>query len=264
MGIHSFSARRGKLQILFFLLLLGATQSVSAIVNMEELHFSTVKSENKGAFSLSYSGAKGNEDRSRLGLGMSYRMSGDNSANLISANVVRGESNGVRDSNNAFAHLRHIREFSEINAWEIFTQVEKNEFTRLNLRSLIGGGVRHRIGDAERYRQFLGLGLFYSIEKLDEAKVTNEDAEQRYTRVNFYSLNRIVWSDTSKLYFTVYAQPAVNEWDDYRLLGIVSLKVAVDNNIKLSISYNITHDSKPPELVRETDVRYLTGIEFEF
>jgi len=246
------------------LALLGYQMPAVAIVNMDELHFSDRGLGASGALFLNYSGANGNEDNSRIGMGFNYRYNGEVASNLVSANVNRGESNGIRDSNNAFVHMRHIRNINNNRAWEIFAQLEKNEFTRLKLRSLLGGGLREKITDLEERQQFLGLGLFYSEEKLDQAQLLNEDAEQSYTRVNFYSLNRLTWSQNTKLYFTFYAQPVINDWKDYRLLGIASLNVAIDSNLKLKISYNLTHDSEPPALVKKTDSRYVTGFEYSF
>lgn len=244
--------------------LLGFMSPVSAIVNMEDMHFSDGKPGGSGSLLFDYSGAKGNEDKSQSGMGFNYRFASEESLNLFSANYRRGESNGVRDTNNAFLHARHIREMNNKKAWEVFAQLEKNEFTRLKLRSLFGGGLRKKITDRDKTQQYLGLGLFYAIEKLDPAKVVDEEAETRNTRVNFYSLNRLVWSDNTKFYFTLYAQPVINDWKDYRLLGIASLNVAIDQHLSLKLSYNVSHDSEPPALVKQTDSRYMTGFEYHF
>jgi len=238
--------------------------SAQAIVNVEDLHFNDGGLGSSGAVSLDFSGAKGNEDKSRIGTGFLYRLTQEKTTDLVSANYHHGETNGVRDSNNAFLHARHIHDINNTKAWEVFAQVEKNEFTRLKLRSLLGGGLRKKLIDDESYRQYLGLGLFYSVEKLDQAEVTNEDSEQRSTRVNFYSLNRWIWSKNTKLYATLYAQPVINDWKDYRLLGIASLKVAIDTHLSLKVNYTVSRDSEPPALVKKTDTRYFTGFEYQF
>jgi len=255
---------RSSIRLFITFVLAGFLSPVFAIVNMEDMHFSSGTPGAAGSVLLDFSGAKGNEDKSRVGVGFDFRQGNEESLNIFSANYHRGESNGIRDSNNAFIHARHIREMNNKKAWEVFAQMGKNEFTRLKLRSLLGGGLRKKITDLDRQQQFLGLGLFYSVEKLDQTVVTNEDSEQRSTRVNFYSLNRWIWSENSKFYLTFYAQPVINEWSDYRLLGIASLKVAIDESINLKISYNVSHDSKPPEFVRETDSRYITALEYNF
>lgn len=244
--------------------LVSFSVSAHAIVNVEDLHFNDSGPGSSGAVSLDISGAKGNEDKSRIGTGFLYRLSQEKTTDLVSANYHHGETNGVRDSNNAFLHARHIHDLNNTKAWEVFAQVEKNEFTRLKLRSLLGGGLRKTLMDEADYRQYLGLGLFYSVEKLDQAEVTNEDSEQRSTRVNFYSLNRWIWSKNTKLYATLYAQPVINDWKDYRLLGIASLKVAIDTHLSLKVNYTVTHDSEPPALVKQTDSRYFTGFEYQF
>lgn len=245
----------------FFVLI---SVSAHAIVNVEDLHFNDAGIGSSGSVSLDVSGAKGNEDKSQIGMGFLYRLAQEQTTDIVSSNYHYGKTSDIRDSNNAFLHLRHIHDINDTKAWEVFTQVEKNEFTRLKLRSLLGGGLRKKLIDDKSYRQYMGLGLFYSVERLDQAAVTNEESEQRHTRVNFYTLNRWIWSKNTKLYATLYAQPVINDWKDYRLLGIASLKVAIDTHLSLKVNYTITRDSEPPALVKKNDIRYFTGFEYQF
>lgn len=252
------------LKLTYLHLLWAVTLPAQAIVSMEELHFSKGKPGSSAGISLNLSGARGNEDKSSIGFGANYRLTTqESSLNLFTASYNRGETKGVRDTNNAFFHARHIRDVSANKTWEVFAQLERNEFTRLKLRSLAGGGLRKKLYYDDLKQMLLGLGLFYSVEELENT-TANEESKTQVTRVNFYNLNRFSWTDNSKIYTTLYAQPVINHWNDYRILAVASLKVAIDANLKLNVSVNVTHDSEPPLGVRKTDTRYLTGFEYTF
>ena len=63
---------------------------------------------------------------------------------------------------------------------------------------------------------------------------------------------------------TTYYQPAVDDFNDFRVLEEATLSVKMTDNLALNLSLNLSHDSKPPQAVKKTDTTYSTGIEYSF
>ena len=110
----------------------------------------------------------------------------------------------------------------------------------------------------------MGAGAFYSREKYDLLAGQIEEETHNIVRGNFYLLTRYKFTETAKFYNTFYYQPDVAAFGDYRILEVATLKVAIDKSLDLKVSVQIAHDSKPPATVEQTDINYLTAIEYAF
>lgn len=170
----------------------------------------------------------------------------------------------MQDTNRAFAHLRHTRQYAPRRAWEAFTQAEEDEFTRLGFRGLLGGGLRFTLAESDASSVHLGTGAFYARETLDEAPGLTDGGTRNFWRANLYLALRYDISASAGLANTVYYQPETGDLHDYRLLDEAALRVRLTDRLDLKLSLQVTHDSRPPQSVEETDIDYLTGIEYRF
>lgn len=252
-----------------FLISLGLgllAPAAQAIVSMESLHFESPPPGFSGSLSLGMNSAEGNNNISDASLGSRLQWQGEQRTTYLLLNAARGESNDVVNTNERFLHLRHIRGTQNRVAWETFLQGEYDEFARLEFRGLLGGGARLRLWQSDQHgRSYLGLGAFYSEERLiASATTTAEEQEQQLWRENIYWMVKFPFAENILLVNTVYYQPNVDDGRDYRLLDQMALKLGVNEHLSFSLAIEIKKDSQPPIGVEESDKRYQTILEYRF
>lgn len=245
-------------KILCFSLLFVSSQAF-AIINVETMRVQKQSDGFSGKLQLDSDLASGNSNSQRVSFGNRLQWDYGNKTNFIITSYSYGESGGVRDVNKGFIHLRHIEHVSDKWAWEGFGQMEQNEFTRLAYRGLVGGGVRHTLHQNEnKSGVYLGLGGFYSTERLDDNSTTD------LVRANIYFVVKHALNDANHLMSTTYYQPAFSNPDDFRALEQLTYESAINERLSLQISLSITHNSQPPTGVKPTDTSFHTGIKFNF
>lgn len=253
-----------------FLLLLGCclfAGSVHAIVNVESLRMDPDREQSgfDGLFTLNIDGNNGNTQNARAGMGAHLRWYDQQGSDLVIVDYAYGESANVKDTDKSFIHYRHVWYASDRLSWEAFAQLQSDEFTRLKLRSLLGGGARFDLlGKNDTHTAYLGLGVLRSREKLDPLLGSSEAEVDYATRINFYQVYQYRISEQSRLVNMVYYQPDVSELADYRLLEQLAIKVDINKSLSLKIALDVARDSRPPQNIKKTDTSYNTGLEYRF
>jgi putative salt-induced outer membrane protein YdiY len=218
-----------------------------------------------GQLNLAVSGKNGNTRNFKAGLGGRLQWFETDYTRFIVLNHEYGESADVQDTDKSFLHLRHIEYYSDALAWELFAQLERNEFTRLSLRALAGAGVRWTLLQQPVNHAFdLGLGAFYSAEELDETPGTTDGGRDNVTRGNIYLVYKYKISDNARLTNTAYYQPSIEEASDYRLLDQFGLQVDLNASLTLNISIDVAKDNQPPQNIKATDASYTTSLGYKF
>ncbi len=142
--------------------------------------------------------------------------------------------------------------------WEVFSQLQQNEFTRLEERTLLGSGIRLGFGDNLDSRLYLGLGAFY-----ESTRNENESAREM-GRSNIYVSHRKKTSKDISFITTAYLQNKLDDPDDQRAIGSFSMSIPATENLDFTISVNLEHDSRSPIGVEKTDWTYKTGFGWKF
>jgi len=244
---------------ILFLILLPA-QSL-AIIDAEGLGVGVDKEGVNGKAGLSVNGSSGNSDKiSAEGSARLAWLHGEQTEILVASHAY-GKSRGVRDTNRSFVHLRHRYAWSGALDVEGFAQAQQNEFARLKLRTLLGGGVRLKQQSGD-WRYYLGLGSFYESETLRRSAAL--EPKSRLWRGNSYLIMHAALNELVSLENTVYFQPAWRDSSDYRFLENASLHVSLTDSLSLRLSIELEQDSRPPAGVKTSDVNYKTGLEFKF
>ena len=241
--------------------------SVHAIVNVENLRIDPNQNQSgfQGLFSLDVNGNNGNTQNARAALGAHLKWYDQFSTDLLVMDYAYGESSSVKDTDKSFVHYRHVWYVNKRISWEAFAQLQTNEFTRLKLRSLVGGGARlNLLVDNDNHTAYLGLGVLRSREKLDTPAGTSDEPLDYATRLNLYQVYQYRISEHSRLINMVYYQPDVSEFSDYRLLEQLALKLDINDRMSLKVSLDVAHDSRPPQNIETTDTSYNTGLEYRF
>ena len=251
------------IQRLFILLLLGLAMPARAITSLEALHLGTPREGFSGQADLSLSGRSGNSDTADLSLGSRLQWHHEGVINYLLLTAAYGESNGLRDTEKWFLHGRHIERIHNGLDWEAFAQGGGDRFARLSFRGLLGGGARIQLGNRAGRQAILGLGGYYSQERLrdDGYPDTRSDI---FWRGNAYLVLKTALGDNATLVSTTYYQPALDDWSDFRLLEQAGLKVAINRSLALKINLDINHDSRPPQGVKKTDTSFTTSLSYAF
>ncbi|MCW8935450.1 MAG: DUF481 domain-containing protein [Gammaproteobacteria bacterium] len=237
-----------------------------AIVNIENIRVqSSEKTEGVDKkLSLDISGKNGNTQKQKVGLGGRVQWYEKEATRFIVVNYEYGESADVKDTNKTFVHLRNIQYQSKSFAWESFVQLTTDEFSRLDSRMLLGGGVRLNLLNSDDKSVALGLGVFREREKLNFVPLTTDEGVVYNNRMNSYLVYKRALSNHSRFSSTLYYQPALNKISDYRLFEQLSLQLDITENLSFNLSVDITHDSEPAQLTKGTDTTYNTGFEYSF
>lgn len=249
--------------VLFSILLIFPIMA-NAIVNMDGLHFDKQQEEFTAALDLRVSGSTGNSDTKKAALNAQFNWISEKSINLAMLGYQRGESNNIRNANKAFIHYRYIRQLNESFDWELFTQLETNEFTRLSYRGLLGSGVRYTLAKSEHHRAFLGLGVFHSKEETEVTPGLTDDGVEEFTRANFYFLSKYNVKPKISFSNTIYYQPRIDRFSDYRALLESKFDFKLSDDLSFRLSLDIEYDSEPSQTIERTDISYMTGLVFSF
>ena len=248
-----------------FVFILSLTPlTAMAIVNMDGLHFDNKKDTFTADLDLTVSGSSGNSNTTKAALNTQFSWRSAKSINLAILGYQYGESNDVRSVNKAFIHYRFIYQLNDSMDWELFGQLEQNEFTRLSYRGLLGTGVRFSVLKSEQHHAFLGLGGFYSREEIEVTSGLTDDGVEEFARANFYFLSKYTASPTVTFSNVLYYQPRLSRFSDYRALLETKLDFKINEDLSFRLSFDIEHDSEPSQSIKSTDISYMSGLVFKF
>lgn len=152
--------------------------------------------------------------------------------------VKAGETNFV---NEGFQHLRYNSRLNNWLTFELFGQAQFNERAFVKLRALVGTGPRFRIMNKEKQQIFAGMSYMYEYDE-EKNGVVHQDG-----RFNSYLSFNLQPADFMNLSGTIYFQPLLNSFEDYRLSAALSLTFHISQNLSFSTNYRQTYDSRRPE-----------------
>lgn len=237
----------------------------TAIVNMEEMRIGPAESGFSGSLDLHASGKNGNTEKQDYGLDSRLQWQSDNTTDFIVLSYDYGESNEQRSSNASFVHARHVAQYRPKRAWEAYAQLEQDEFTRLSYRGLLGAGLRFTLAEeADRIGLYLGIGAYTTRETLERRSGLTDHGSDSYERASLYLAYKHRLNEQVSLLSTTFYQPRLDDTSDYRALEQAALQVKMTERLSLKLSLDISHDSRPPQTIKETDVGYFSGISFRF
>lgn len=239
--------------------------TATAIVNIEgQRHHDNAPEGLSGSIGITVDGASGNTDKNNIGIKGRAQWQHTHVTELLLFSQNYGEANNRRNTNKAFLHARHIEQLNPQKAVECFAQVEKNEFSRLSIRSLLGFGMRFTLSEDLSQGTHLGLGAFYSREALEAKTGLTDNGRTELGRFNTYIAHHQTINEHLSLSSTTYYQPAIEDTSDYRLTEEASLSVKLVSSLTLKLALDISHDNQPPQSVEKTDISYTSGIEYLF
>ena len=247
-----------------FLFIITNTVPGQTIVNTEKLAGQTDKGFT-ASLEFNFDFEKGNSDLIELDGKTLLGYGGDKqSIKFMTGLRYLSEDNNELIYRN-FIHFRHNFYVAENIRSFFFYQLQKNNSLLLKRRQLIGAGMRKVFKIADSLKIDMGSGLMYEMQKLNQPDtVNNEKADQSaYRMANIISIVYRVKSYISILN-TVYFQPDVSEFKDFRFFNELSVSFSINKYMQLSVSSVWRHDSQPPLTLKRNDVNIQTGIVVTF
>ncbi|MEE4250283.1 MAG: DUF481 domain-containing protein [Alcanivoracaceae bacterium] len=257
-----------RITVLLFLLLCHS--SAQAISNIESQRPGPPPEGWSGNIELSASGKSGDVDEDRYAAGgrLGFRAGNNTVFGVLQAAQTR--SQGVKTADESFAHLRGIHQYSDHLAGEAFLQYQSNEFASLLSRYLAGAGGRIELfSRPDSYSVYMGLGAFHEWERTDLGTFTER---QKTWRLNNYWSYQHQLNEQVNWYGTLYLQPDMEDFDDYRTLVDTGFVVRLTGSLRMKVSYNLRHDSEPPRNLlavpvvdrEKSNSQYITSFMYEF
>ena len=250
---------------IFWIALIAAPHFSWGIVNIEALRMEDTHSGWKRELEVSASKLEGNTKKSKFEWGgMLFHRQPQHESFLVYKYRYDLGATGKADVNKQMLHLRHAQDTHKQLAWEIYGQYQKNQFTRLSFRGLLGGGVRVRVHKSKPLVFFLGLGLFDSWETLSKNEVASDDGTVEAWRLGSYLSFK--WIIDENVHFTsiTYYQPKIDQLNDFYLIEEMEIKLKINQFFSFAPYYSLSRNSRPPQLIEGTDHHYGSKLKLQF
>lgn len=248
---------------IFFLLSFLVSTSLFALVSIAPVDIGSKPGlSGNVAGSLNSQSGSTQKDEYSLGLRVQY----DQGTDYLTWGTLTynyGTSNGTKNEDKTYAHLRYIHSLYE-NNWcsETFMQTEQDKFKDINTRSIVGTGVRWRFFNSDDWgKGYAGMGGL--IERVNYTD-TQLNANENNSRINSYIAYTEKFLTTSKISYVGYFQPKVNDTADYVTSHTVELNIPIYKNLGLSFTAKYAYDSLPPVGIAKRDTAFVTSLMWEF
>jgi hypothetical protein len=236
------------------MLLLVAAPASAQIVNVQPL---VAKGEMKPGLAFALEGSldyrTGNVDLvlATGNLLLRYRL-GRHHVFLLSHAEI-GIKSGAEFLSKDLEHLRYrVAVYGPIDL-ETFVQHDRDEFRRLSLRVVWGGGPRLRLLMTSRVEAAIAAAYLGEYEEIRQDKNPDAGTTRLMHRVSCYATVTVRLRPRLSLAETVYAQPRIGLPSDVRLLEETELLTQVTTRFSLKVAASIAFESVPPIAVKPLD-----------
>ncbi len=235
-----------------------------ATVNIEKYRLALEGDGALGSLALSVAAKTGNVSYLETGLsGTLGARRGKNLALLVVSGKYAAKRTGddrledpggtlleedARYANKLLAALRYNRELSGRLSWEVFSQVEYDEFLRLDQRALGGAGPRVPLAASEQLSLAAGTGYMLEFERQNPDLVAEDPNTLAHRWTSYLSF---AWQpmDPLTLSTTAYIQPRLTDFTDFRVLNESEISASITEHLSLGIVFKLRHDSDPALLI---------------
>lgn len=249
-------------------LLLGvvlfAVSAEAQIVNVQSRFADALPEGLHGAAEASTDWRTGSNDYLTLKGAVTAHYKNDPSLVLMLVSGEYGVASELRTLAKTLEHLRYRHHWSEHWSSEFFLQHEYDGFRRLTSRGLAGVGGRYQFVSEKRGSLALGVAGMFDFEKLTVGEFSDSGRTYDQARFSSYAIGRLLLAEGVNLVQTLYYQPKMDDFADWRLLEEASLVVQPTKRFGISVGVVIAYDSRSPESVArlDTQVKSTLGISF--
>ena len=164
-------------------------------------------------------------------------------------------------SESAFAHLRSNYKLTGQIVTETYLQAQYNKLLLIELRALVGAGLRFRLLKSEDGEQRIYSGLAYLYER---NQFLEGIPDRNWHRLSSYiSFTFRPWEGI-KLVNTTYYQPAISSFKNYRLATECRLDTPLGKRLTFFTDFTLSTDQSLPINAPTTTYSWLNGLAFKF
>lgn len=178
---------------------------------------------------------------------------------IVGLQYLKTAGNGI--VNDRFAHLRYNYDLTPRLRTFHFVQMQANQSLQLSDRELLGSGLRATVLTGKRGSLDIGVGAMLELERLAvEARQAGASARTVDWRMADLAVATVRLGPKATLQDVAYVQPRLDAFSDIRILDNLNLLVPVTDLVKLEVSGEWRHDSRPPSGVLPDDFSLKTGL----
>ncbi len=242
-----------------FLFVLGSFQIHGQILNVEQQRIITDTTGWAGRIGLSIAASKFTKSLFSFNAGSHLQYKDSKNLYLFIVNYDIVNAGGERFDNRGHAHFRYNYKINALVRWEFFTQVQFNSLTKIRLRSLTGTGPRFKLSNYEKAKFYWGIAYMFEYEELVDPIVFHNDH-----RISSYFTFTLIPEKTIRFSNTTYAQPLINNFNDFRIANDSNLVFDINKNLKFTTVFSFLYDSNPPIDIPNTNYVIRNGLQYKF
>lgn len=248
--------------LLTFLVIISFNVKSQTIINTEKL----ISQEDSGFVFSSINNLSiesGNSSLQQIDGSLMFGFAGNKNVLRVFGNYKFLFNNNENLISRTAAQIRHNYLLKNEFRTFAFYQAQNNSSLILKRRQLFGGGLRRIFTLTDSLSLDFGSGVFYENEVLDSEKLSAGETQDcnTYRMANVLSLRFIKLKNIS-LINTVYFQPNIKDFSDFRFFNELSLGFKINEFMGLSIGFVYRYDSQPPMILKNEDFNFSTGISF--
>lgn len=142
----------------------------------------------------------------------------------------------------------------------MFTQLQQNSVTGIDLRLLAGTGPRFKLSSNKQFAFYAATAAMFEYEK----ETTTPPIYHRDIRSSSYVTATFKPTANAEFVGTVFYQPLYSNLKDYRILNELSAKFKIIKHLSFSAAWYYLYDSKPAALTPKLNYSISNGIEYDF
>lgn len=233
--------------------------SFSQIVNIEDQRAKDSEEGLSGQADFNFNINKNTSVLYQLGNRVQARYRKDSNIWLFfnELNIVKTDEESF--VNDGFQHLRYNKVINKGFRLEAFTQSQYNGIQRIDWRYLLGGGGRFTLFNSDSLSINFATLFMYEYED-----GSGDLGVEHALRMSNYLSFKIDITKNTRVSSTIYYQPKVWKFKDYRVSNESAFTINVSEKLTLKIIYNILYDSKPALEVPETIYTLRNAISYTF
>jgi len=231
---------------------------IEALVNIEALRKQQPNEGLNHSLDFSTEALSGNSDYFgiKTGYRLDYHRNGQDF--LVVAHYQQASSSGEEIQNKHFVHVRNSKALTDRSKRELFIQQSENSFINLQKRLLLGITYRRSLIQSTTFQCDISTGLMH-----EEERLVNDTSSQLLRSSNYLVLNHVTQRGI-QFNSVSYAQFALSDVSDYRVLSDISAIVPITSQLDLKNTLSYRYDSNAADDIKHYDIEFSQGIVFHF
>jgi putative salt-induced outer membrane protein YdiY len=213
---------------------------------------------------IGFANTTGNTDTLNLNakyalLGLTEGYAGRELKFSFDAGVYLTENDGTRD--NEEYTLNAAAEQMLEDEWLLYGTIRwlRNTFRNYDSKTFVGIGVGKKLIDTPKHLFTIKFGVAYNDEVFSDGQ-----PDRNFGSLTEYAEYRYRFSDKNEAYIQVGASENFDNFDDYEILSVLGVDVALNNTLHLVVEEEIRYDNVPPVGFKKTDTKSIVRIGYLF